>query len=721
MQILTLELMDFGQFHNKTVVFNDGLNIIYGDNEAGKSTIWYFIVGMFYGFYKPYMKRKVLLPEYDKYKPWRGGGYRGAMVIFDEKMGMTLRILRNFEGSQEIKVYNQKTGEEVTPLYETHPIYKLPDVAGKHLNMSYTRFINTLGIQQLGHRTDDDLHLELQNTVVNALSTKQLDISMEKVFKKLREKQDEIGSNRKKRSIFAMKTEYIHTLETERLQGLNVIDDVKQLNASKEVVNKQRQDIKRIENLLDIRKQQAKSYENRKIYVRARAIKEQLFILEESMDKLGYDHYFTLEQLCQGKDSYKQCEQLNKNCQEYDTRLNRLKVDILKVTTELKDLKKEEINKRNHLSKKVFVSLAFLVVLGVALLFWKPFIGWACIGIAFLVTLVELIALKVQHMEYSVFYKSKMQLVEAKENQLKVLEQQQQEENQLLEFAKKQVKNLEIDFLDISHRYAIQTSADFERLLSKADQFKECRFEYNSLNKLLLDSLGHLSYDQLEESTKKTLDLPDEEILDREIVTLDQEVKQKTVDLEKKLSALNTREKELLRGRRTLAEIDEELELEKINLEKLSYQLKVYKKVEDTLLAIMEELQHEFAPVLNEQMSRMIEKLTQGKYKEVKVNPDMLMRLTDPNSGETVTVDRLSQGTMDVFYLALRYGLMNWLNDNSDLPLILDEILAHLDDSRLTSAMMYLSQLPHQILLFTCHQREIERLPEGKGHIVYLT
>ena len=39
MIIKDLELTHFGKFHNKTVALKPGVNIIYGRNEAGKSTV----------------------------------------------------------------------------------------------------------------------------------------------------------------------------------------------------------------------------------------------------------------------------------------------------------------------------------------------------------------------------------------------------------------------------------------------------------------------------------------------------------------------------------------------------------------------------------------------------------------------------------------------------------------------------------------------------------
>ena len=50
MRLLELHIDGFGKFHDRTISFNDGINIIYGKNEAGKSTLHTFIRGMLYGY-----------------------------------------------------------------------------------------------------------------------------------------------------------------------------------------------------------------------------------------------------------------------------------------------------------------------------------------------------------------------------------------------------------------------------------------------------------------------------------------------------------------------------------------------------------------------------------------------------------------------------------------------------------------------------------------------
>ena len=49
MRILDLHIDGFGKFHDLSVSFDKDLNVVYGRNEAGKSTLHTFIRCMLYG------------------------------------------------------------------------------------------------------------------------------------------------------------------------------------------------------------------------------------------------------------------------------------------------------------------------------------------------------------------------------------------------------------------------------------------------------------------------------------------------------------------------------------------------------------------------------------------------------------------------------------------------------------------------------------------------
>ena len=52
MQIKKIRIRNFGQFHNREFTFAPGLNVIYGENESGKTTLHTFLVSMLFGLEK---------------------------------------------------------------------------------------------------------------------------------------------------------------------------------------------------------------------------------------------------------------------------------------------------------------------------------------------------------------------------------------------------------------------------------------------------------------------------------------------------------------------------------------------------------------------------------------------------------------------------------------------------------------------------------------------
>ena len=103
MKILSLHIEGFGKFHDLDISFKDGLNVVYGKNEAGKSTLHTFIRGMLFGIEKQ-RGRAARNDVYSKYEPWKGSGtYEGWMRL--ESEGQIYRIQRRFQKQNKAVSY----------------------------------------------------------------------------------------------------------------------------------------------------------------------------------------------------------------------------------------------------------------------------------------------------------------------------------------------------------------------------------------------------------------------------------------------------------------------------------------------------------------------------------------------------------------------------------------------------------------------------------------
>ena len=77
MKIEKIQINGFGKLENKNIELKDGINVILGKNESGKSTLLKFINSMLYGISKN--KRGKTISDLEKYKPWDTEKYSGKI------------------------------------------------------------------------------------------------------------------------------------------------------------------------------------------------------------------------------------------------------------------------------------------------------------------------------------------------------------------------------------------------------------------------------------------------------------------------------------------------------------------------------------------------------------------------------------------------------------------------------------------------------------------
>lgn len=229
MIIKELHLIAFGKFHDKVITFENGLNLVAGENEAGKSTVHKFIEGMFFGFFKPYSKNKIYTSDYDRFLPWVGTEYKGAIVY--EQGGRLYRIERNFlKGKEWVKLYDHKTGEDLTWSLDYDYTAKMPK-ANLHLNITNVMFRNTASISQLGNPTGEELTREIGDLFVNATGTYSAGISLNKALDILEKNKKELGTKKRTKSPYGRD---IKELEELKFQRDSIQDEIR-LNKEKYV------------------------------------------------------------------------------------------------------------------------------------------------------------------------------------------------------------------------------------------------------------------------------------------------------------------------------------------------------------------------------------------------------------------------------------------------------------------------------------------------------
>ena len=170
MKLLDLQISGFGKFHDRSIQFSDGLNIIYGKNEAGKSTLHTFIRAMLFGMERQ-RGRAAKTDQFSKYRPWDlKGGYEGRLRL--ESQGHIYRIHRNFQNPREFTIVDETEGKQVEPT----KAFMDRLLCG----LNETAYVNTISIGQLKSATDSGMASELKNYIANMNTTGNMALNITK-------------------------------------------------------------------------------------------------------------------------------------------------------------------------------------------------------------------------------------------------------------------------------------------------------------------------------------------------------------------------------------------------------------------------------------------------------------------------------------------------------------------------------------------------------------
>ena len=208
MKIREINIKNFGKLSDKTISFDDGVNIIYGENESGKSTVHTFIKSMLFGLERG-RGRAANNDTFSQYEPWENPNYyAGTLKI--ESGGKVFCINRNFDKyAKTTKVFCQDDGEELC--VEAGDLEMLLD------DMTEAVYENTVSIGQLRAEPAQPLSVALKNYATNCYTSGGGDLdqtaAMEFLKKRKKEIQKEIDielqGKREKRDRLEMESSYV--------------------------------------------------------------------------------------------------------------------------------------------------------------------------------------------------------------------------------------------------------------------------------------------------------------------------------------------------------------------------------------------------------------------------------------------------------------------------------------------------------------------------------
>ena len=213
MKINFLKINGFGKIKNKEINLNKKINLIYGENEAGKTTLLKFIPSMLYGISKN--KNGKEISDYDKYKPWDESEFSGK-IIYTLDNEEKFEIFRDFS-KKNPKIYNENS-EDISKEFSINKT-KGNQFFYEQTNIDEETLFSTAIAEQQGVALPQNSQNIITQKIANMLSTGDDNISYNKVMSNLSKKQiEEIG--------------------TERTTGRPINNILKEINNLEEEINK---------------------------------------------------------------------------------------------------------------------------------------------------------------------------------------------------------------------------------------------------------------------------------------------------------------------------------------------------------------------------------------------------------------------------------------------------------------------------------------------------
>ena len=215
MKIDKLKINSYGRIENKDIELKQGINIIKGYNEAGKSTLLSFINSILYGIDKK--KQNSYISEFDRYMPWISDDFSGS-VKYTLDNNLKYEVFRNFkkknpviydENKNDISKLFKSTKNGIDFLEEQTGIDK---VTFQNSGISYQKLVVL----------DEKEKSQMVQKMTNLVSTGEENISYNNLLKKLSNRQiEEIGTSRTKKRPINDIEEALLKLEQEKQEIYN--------------------------------------------------------------------------------------------------------------------------------------------------------------------------------------------------------------------------------------------------------------------------------------------------------------------------------------------------------------------------------------------------------------------------------------------------------------------------------------------------------------------
>lgn len=277
MKINQLQINSYGKLKNQKINLKSGFNVIYGLNEAGKSTLLHFITSCFYGISKN--KRGKAISDYDLFKPWEGENFSGK-IDYQLDKGDKFEVYRDFL-KKNPNIYNEN-GEDISKNYE------IDKTKGNHFFQEQTQvdeelFLSTLAMHQQEVRLEKSEQNFLLQKIANLVGTGEDKVSYQKAIDRINRRQlEEIGTERSREKPINLLQREIQKLNQEKKDLQDNLENRHKQDEEKESLE---EEIKSLETeisfIKDCKKQKdLQNLQNEKIQVKEEFLKQNQMKIE---------------------------------------------------------------------------------------------------------------------------------------------------------------------------------------------------------------------------------------------------------------------------------------------------------------------------------------------------------------------------------------------------------------------------------------------------------
>lgn len=658
MKIKNIKINSFGNLEDKDIELSDNINIVYGKNEAGKSTLLKFITNMFYGTSKNKKGRD--FSDFDRYKPWGKDDFSGKLK-YELDNGDVYEVFREFS-KKNPKIYNSNM-EDISKQYA------IDRNLGSQFFYEQTKvdeqtFLSTIASMQQEVKLEKGSQNALIQKMANIAGTGEDNVSYKKAMDKLYKKQlDEVGTYRSTGKPINIAQGKLNDLKNKKQELLSYKNLKYGFEESKLAIE---DEIAQDEIKVDILKKMKKINENEileheKLHYNVGVIKkDEIEILELVNEKNNFL-----------KENGVESEEVLLN--EYNEKVNS--------PGELEVIEKE-IEKIGIVK---YIVMALVVIAISALIFvfvkheWLRYAGLIGLPVVLIAYLIE---------------KSKKENEATINKNKRELSKKVEENKKLLVFEKNKKILEQVNILNAKIEVFENDKNEQMKIM------KETRERISSLKEIEKEKLKNTYRNKVDVYEINKLVNADD--VDAKLDEVLNDINEKKLELHRiELSKNN-----IMPQLDDLAQIEEELvntEEEYDGLVKKNNSMVVVKQA---LESAYEKMKSNVTPRYTTSLSENIAKISDKKYNKVAINDESGM-MVELASGEYVPAEKLSLGTIDQLYLSLRLS-MNRDVSNENMPIILDEAFAYYDDERLENILKYLADAyaDKQIIILTCTNRE---------------